>query len=128
MRKNKREILLTYINDIIEKDVIKRYRIRKAEEIKALVRFYLTNFSSPVTNTSVSKFLNISKDTVEKFSSYLEDAFILSFLKDFPLKLKRLKKVQEKFIRLIQDFQTLLDFLLLRILDEMLKILSILNY
>jgi len=96
LRKNKREILLTYINDIIEKDVIKRYRIRKAEEIKALVRFYLTNFSSPVTNTSVSKFLNISKDTVEKFSSYLEDAFILSFLKRFSFKIKEVEKSARK--------------------------------
>lgn len=96
LSKNKREILLSYLSDILEKDIIRRHSIRKGEQIRSLLRFYLTNFSALVTNTSVSKFLEISKDTVDKFSRYLEDAFLLSFVKRFSFKVKEVEKSPRK--------------------------------
>ncbi|MCX7794658.1 MAG: DUF4143 domain-containing protein [Thermodesulfovibrionales bacterium] len=49
-----------------------------------------------VTNTSISKFLEISKDTVDKFSRYLEDCFLLSFVKRFSYKVKEIEKSPRK--------------------------------
>ncbi|MEK9165941.1 MAG: ATP-binding protein, partial [Patescibacteria group bacterium] len=43
---NKEEVLLRYFDDILNKDLIKRYRIRKIAALKSLTKFYLSNISS----------------------------------------------------------------------------------
>lgn len=92
----KREILLKYFEDIITKDLIRRFKIRKMEKLSALARFYLTNIASPITFTSIEKFLGISSDTIEKFSSYLEMSYLLFFLKRFSFKIKEQEKSPRK--------------------------------
>ncbi|MBI4214646.1 ATP-binding protein, partial [archaeon] len=59
----KREIILKYFEDIVNKDLIIRYRVRKPEKLKALIKFYLSNISSPITFNSIEKFLGLSSDT-----------------------------------------------------------------
>jgi len=76
--------------------LIKRYKIRKTEEIKSLVKFYLSNVSSPVTFTSVGKFLNISTVSAERFSAYLETSYVVFFLKRFSFKVKQQEKSPRK--------------------------------
>lgn len=109
LSKNKREILLSYLSDILEKDIIRRHSIRKGEQIRSLLKFYLTNFSALVTNTSVSKFLEISKDTVDKFSRYLEDAFLLSFVKRFSFKVKEIEKSPRKVYSIDTGLSNVMD-------------------
>lgn len=96
LEENKKEILLDYFEDILEKDLVKRYKIRRKQELKELLRFYLSNISSLVSFNSLEKFLGISADTVEKFSSYFEDVFLLFFLKRFSFKVKGQEKSQRK--------------------------------
>lgn len=79
LEENKKEILLGYFEDILEKDLVRRYKIRRREELKELLRFYLSNISNLVSFNSLEKFLGISADTIEKFSSYLENVFLLFF-------------------------------------------------
>ena len=92
----KRQILLTYFEDILNKDLIRRFKIRKSEELISLAKFYLSNISSLITFNSLERSLNISADTVEKFSHYLEDTFILFFLKRFSYKIKEQEKSPRK--------------------------------
>jgi len=73
----KNQILLNYFEDILNKDIIKRFKIRKIEQLNNLAKFYLSNISSLVTFSSLEKSLKFSADTIEKFSGYLEDAYIL---------------------------------------------------
>ena len=92
----KKQILLHYFEDIINKDLIRRHRIRKSERLNSLAKFYLTNISFSITFSSLEKFLNISADTVEKFSRWLEDAYLLFFLKRFSFKVKEQEKSPRK--------------------------------
>lgn len=92
----KREILLNYYDDIISKDIIQRFKIRKGEQLKSLARFYASNASSPITFNSAGKFLNISVATIEKFSSYFEEAYLFSFVKRFSPKVKEQEKSPRK--------------------------------
>ena len=92
----KKETLLNYFEDIINKDLLRRFRIRKAEGLKALVKFYLSNPSAHVTFTSLAKSLKISQESVEKFSGYLEQAYAISFLKRFSFKVKEQEKSPRK--------------------------------
>ena len=88
LSENKRELLTNYWKDIIYRDVILRFKIRKIEHFRSLGRFYLTNISSPITFNRISKFLGISDDTVETFSRYLVETFSIFFVKRFSFSLK----------------------------------------
>jgi len=92
----RKQMLLHYFEDIINKDLIRRYRVRKSERLNSLAKFYLANISSSITFSSLEKFLNVSADTVEKFSRYFEDAYLLFFLKRFSFKVKEQEKSPRK--------------------------------
>lgn len=92
----KKRLLMSYFEDIITKDIEKRYHIKKTEVLSSLARFYLSNISKPITFNSVRKFLNTSTVTVEKFSSYLEETNLIFFLKKFSFLVKEQEKSAKK--------------------------------
>lgn len=96
LSEEKKEILLGYFGDVLDKDLIRRFRIRKPEKLKSLTKFYLSNISSLITFSSIEKFLGASADTIEKFSGYLETAYLLFFLKRFSFKVKEQEKSPRK--------------------------------
>jgi uncharacterized protein len=96
LAEQKKEILLSYFEDLVHKDLVRRFRIRKPQELTALVKFYLSNTASMVTFSSIEKFLQISADTVEKFSGYLEQAYLVFFLKRFSFKVREQEKSPRK--------------------------------
>lgn len=95
-RDQKKELLLTYVNDVIERDLMRRYRIRKEAVLRELVRWYLSNVSSPISYTKLGKWIGATPDTVEKFSGYFEDAYLIFFLKRFSFKVKEQEKSPRK--------------------------------
>lgn len=96
LHENKKEILLNYFDDIVTKDLIRRFKVRKSEKLKTLAKFYMANISTLTTFSSVEKFLGISADTVEKFSGYFESAYLFFFLKRFSFKVKEQEKSPRK--------------------------------
>jgi len=92
----KKTILLTYFDDIIDKDVVERYKIRKSEKLKALAKFYLSNISSPITFSSLEQFIKTNPVTIEKFSTLLEEAFLIFFTKIFHPSVKKQEKAARK--------------------------------
>lgn len=92
----KREILLSYYDDIINKDLIRRFNIRKGDKLKELARFYMSNISNLITFTSLEKVVGLSSDTIEKFSQYLVDAYTLFLVNRFSYKLKEQTKSPKK--------------------------------
>ena len=92
----KEQILLSYFDDVVNKDLVRRYRIRKPEKLKSLVMFYLSNISSQTTFNALRKHLSISTSTVEKFSNYLETVYLTFFLKRFSFKFKEQEKSPRK--------------------------------
>lgn len=81
-------ILASYFEDVLTKDVVKRFSIKKINKIEALAKFYLTNISNSITFRSLGITLKISKDTAEKYSYYLENAFLFFFIKRFSFSVK----------------------------------------
>jgi len=93
---NKKEILLTYFNDILNKDLVWRYKVRKSEKLKSLIKFYMSNTSSLTTFRSMGKFLEIPHDTIKQFSGYFTNAFLIFFLKRFSFKTREQDKSPRK--------------------------------
>lgn len=45
----KREVLIRYFDDVISRDIVDRYGIRKPYMLKSLARYYLTCMASPIS-------------------------------------------------------------------------------
>lgn len=96
LSENKIEILSAYFEDILNKDIIQRYHIRKISKLRNLAKFYLTNISSQITFNSLIKYLGITVDTIEKFSGYLQSALLIFFIKRFSFSVKAQNKSPRK--------------------------------
>ena len=85
-----RSILPRIYDDIVTKDVILRYGIRKKDELKKFARYLVTNFSNEITYSKLSRILDIKHvSTVSNWISYLEQAFLIIKLERFDFKLKQ---------------------------------------
>lgn len=90
------DILLHYVDDLVHKDVVQRFRVRRREALHAVVRWYLSHTASLSTFTSLGKSLQVSSSTTEKFSAYLEQVYLVYFLKRFSFKVKEQEKSPRK--------------------------------
>jgi predicted AAA+ superfamily ATPase len=91
------DLLKSYFETIVIKDVAERYKIKTVSNLKKLAVFYLTNISNKITFNSTSKSLNLSLHTVERFSYYLQEAYMCFFLNAFSYSLKSQEKLPKKF-------------------------------
>jgi predicted AAA+ superfamily ATPase len=83
-------ILPRIYEDIITKDIVLRYRVRKREELKKLALYLVTNFSKEISYSKISRILDIKHvSTVSNWISYLEQAFLIIKLERFDFKLKQ---------------------------------------
>ena len=87
---------MNYFDDLLNKDILRRYRIRKTAEMKALIRYYLSNTANLTTLTSAGKFLEIQPHTVERFLGYCEDVYLVFELKRFSFKVREQEKSPRK--------------------------------
>jgi len=88
-RVRKAELLRRYFEDIIVKDVVKRYRVKHVHKLEELAKIFLTNVSMLQSLNRIRKTLNLSLDTVERFSKYLETARLVFFIPRFGFSLKQ---------------------------------------
>jgi len=109
-------LLTTYFNDIIIRDVAKARKIRKIQKLEAIARYHLTNFTSEVSYRKIARSLNVSLDTVERYTSFLREAFLISIVNRFSYSLheqeSRAKKVfaTDNGVRNAVSFKTTKDF------------------
>jgi len=92
----KKPLLLTYFDDIITKDIEGRFQIKQKMKLRSLIRFYLSNIGNLITFNSLKKILELSTDTIEKFSYFFTQANLIFFLKKFSFKTKEQEKSPRK--------------------------------
>ena len=84
----KADLVSSYFNTIILKDVIKRFGIRREDILVRLAKFYITSIGSKISFNSISKFLKLSVKTVYNFSLYLEKSYLIFFVDRFSFSIK----------------------------------------
>jgi predicted AAA+ superfamily ATPase len=87
--KEKREELYGYFRDIMTKDVAMRYKVEDIGKLEELAKYYLSNIASLQSFNNIKKFLGISLDSVERFSTYFSNAYLLFFVKKFSYSVKQ---------------------------------------
>ncbi|MBN1389113.1 MAG: ATP-binding protein [Candidatus Thermoplasmatota archaeon] len=78
-----RDIIAEYRNDIVEKDILLRYRIRNVGEFRDLYRFLLSNPGLYVSERSIKGFIRISHVTLRKYLYYMEQAYTIILLEKY---------------------------------------------
>ncbi|USH00031.1 ATP-binding protein [Thermococcus argininiproducens] len=81
--------LQTIYRDIVEKDVLFRYKIRDIQALRELAKYLVSNFSKEITYGKLKNLINI-KDvhTVKNYVEYLERAYLIFQVRRFSFKLK----------------------------------------
>ncbi len=84
-----KEILQGYFNDIIQRDIVERHAIKNIRQLKELARYLITNAGNLATFNQMKRMTGIkSVNTVIKYLSYLEDAYLLFTVPLFTYSLK----------------------------------------
>ena len=85
---NREEYFRDYINLVIFRDIIERYKIKDTGLIKMFVRFAISSFSKEfsihkIYRTFKSMNLKVSKKTLYRYANMLKDAMFCFFLRKF---------------------------------------------
>lgn len=90
-------MLTEVVEDIIRRDILTRYSIRKPMELRSVLRFLIANSSNMITYRSVAGNFGIkSSVTIEKYMSYAVEAYLLFEVRKFEHKLKLIDKNPRK--------------------------------
>jgi predicted AAA+ superfamily ATPase len=88
-----RELLQSYFEDIIHKDILSRHNLRNGQILKELSIFCISNIAKPYTFNSLKKifanYISMSTDVIINYLSYLEDAFLLFSIKHYDYSLRK---------------------------------------
>lgn len=89
--KNKdREYIRTIYENILYRDIITRYSIKRHKILKDLVNLVSTNISSPFTYNSLKNSLGLSNAiTVKEYISYLNNSYLFFELQKFDFSVKK---------------------------------------
>ncbi len=86
---NNTDILRNYFSDIVDKDVIRRYKIEEKTTLKEIAHFLISNGAG---NVSYNKLKNVyglgSTHTVKNYVEYLESAFLVYLIKKHSFSVK----------------------------------------
>ena len=91
------ELSRQYFEDIFNKDVLTRYRIKEIKELKDLVVFLLSNIGSTYSYSTLKHVTDIkSLSTIKNYIDYLQNVFLLYQVKRFSYSLKKQKVASSK--------------------------------
>lgn len=101
----KSKILKEYLDLVIYKDLIERYKITNIYLIRYLIKFLLTNSGNPVSITKIyhdlkSQSVKVSKNSLYQYLEYLTDAYILFPVKIFSNNIRAVQRNPQKMYSL----------------------------
>ncbi len=103
------KILSEYLNLLIYKDIVERYKIKNLFLIKYLLKFLIVNSANllsmnKIYNDLKSQGLSVSKDAIFQYLEYLQDAFVLFSVKIYSRNLKEIQRNPTKIYLLDNGF------------------------
>ncbi len=98
----KRDLVKNYFNDIIIKDVAKRYKIRNISQLEQISMELLSNISNIASLRSISRSYNISLGTVERFFKYLSASYLFITIDKYDYS----KRKQNKSLKKVYTIDT----------------------
>ncbi len=109
--KHGRRFVSETYGDIIERDVVQRYRIKYRKLLKNLALYYVSNFSSYISFNGLKKLFKVKNvETVKNYSEYISNAYLLIFLRRFSFRLKEQEIAPKKVYCMDNGIITTMSF------------------
>ncbi len=96
----KKDILYSYIKNIIFQDIVPRYNIRNWEVVERLLFYLLSNVTMQLNYSTLSDIFDVSDKTVKEYIGYFEDVFLIKRIDRFHNKIKEQIKSTKKIYTL----------------------------
>jgi len=93
---NKKILLQQYFEDIINKDIIARNKLRNVELVFNLAKFLIENSGGKISLNKLAKTFGVSDDTIAAYISYMIDSYLLIKVPFFSYSLKKRHSVLTK--------------------------------
>ncbi|MCF6244060.1 MAG: ATP-binding protein [Sulfurovum sp.] len=96
----KKDILISYIRNILYQDIVPRYNIRNSEVVERLLFYLLSNVTTQLNYSTLSDMFSVSDKTIKEYINYFEDVFLLKRIDRFHNKTKERIKSSKKIYAL----------------------------
>ena len=84
------QAVIKVYDDILTKDILLRYNVKKINELKQLGKYILSNSSDEISYSKLAKILGVNHvSTISNWISYFKEAFLVFELERFSFKLKQ---------------------------------------
>jgi len=84
-----RNFLVENYKDIVERDVIQRYKMKYEKVLKELAKYYISTVSREISFNKLKNILNVkSVQTIKNYSEFLSNSYLIFFLEKYSPKLK----------------------------------------
>ncbi len=85
----KKELLMSYLDSIVYKDIAERYKIRNIGKFKDFLYYVFSNNTLNTNVNRLSKANKLSYQTAEEYLNYLKESFVIYELKNYDYSLKK---------------------------------------
>jgi len=84
-----RNFLVENYKDIVERDVIQRYKVKYEKVLKELAKYYISTIAREISFNKLKNILNVkSVQTIKNYSEFLSNSYLIFFLEKYSPKLK----------------------------------------
>jgi len=105
IKNNDLELSKQYFEDILNKDIIRRYNIRKTKEIKDLILYLFSNVGKVYSYSALKTISGIkSLSMIKGYIEHMESVFLASTINRFDYSLKKQRVSSSKFYVLDNSF------------------------
>lgn len=105
LKNNDLELSRQYFTDILNKDILNRYKIRESKELKDLILFLFSNVGRIYSYSTLKQVSQIkSLSTIKNFIDYFQNVFLLHSVSRFDYSIKKQKISSSKIYSLDNSF------------------------
>lgn len=96
--RNKRGYTESLIEAILQKDIQQRFKIRNVEALRKIAHHLISNSCQEVNYEELARLLSLSDKTIQKYVSYLQQAFLVGLLTKHSYKSKERMRGTKSYI------------------------------
>ena len=111
LKYNDVEFLKQTYEDILYRDIVSRYNIKKVKSFKQLSHYLFTNFTGDFNYNAIKKALNFkSATTVKDYLGYLEESYLLFEISQYDFSLKKQYFNEKKYFVIDNGMRDIVAF------------------
>ena len=117
----KLSMLRSYFEDILIKDIVERYKIKRVPQIEAIAKDCLSNIATIISMRNLANTYGVSLHTVERFLEYFSNAYLFVLVKKFSFSKREQERGLKKIYAIDAGFYSALGFKFLEHKDKLME-------